>query len=347
MRDNAIMWFSKRGRAYRVAALVTLFSFSLTAVPVFAEPTAAEKETARSLMKEGRARREKGDHKGALASFQAADSIMKLPTTGLEVARSQTDLGMFVEARDTFLRVNRSEPQPGEPAAFKDARKEAADLASKLETRIPSLKLTISGVPNGQTARVTVDGAEISSGVLVGPLKLNPGSHHIAINAVGATKKELDVELVEGDTKEETIALEAAAVAPPPEQPELPPEKPLEPPPRGTSALVYVGFGLAGAGIIAGSVTGLLAMSKTNAAKEQCDGTRCPPSTRDDLSSARTMATVSTASFAAAAIGLGVGIYGIVSSKGADEPPPKAALGPFRTLEPMVGLGTIGLTGSF
>ena len=350
MRDNASMLSLKgarrRGRAYQLAAVLTALSFTLSAVPAFADPTAAEKETARSLMKEGRARREKGDHKGALESFSSADSIMKLPTTGLEVARSQTDLGLLVEARDTFLRVNRSEAQPGEPAGFKDARKEASDLAAKLEPRIPSLKLSVTGAPSGQAAAINVDGAPISAPVAAGALKLNPGSHHIAVTAKGAAKKELDVDLKEGESREETVTLEAEAVVV--EKPaELPKELPPEPVKRGTSPLVYVGFGLAGVGIVVGSVTGLLAISKTNAAKESCDGTRCPPTTHDNLSSARTMATVSTISFAAAAVGLGVGIYGLIASKGGSEEPPKAALGPFRRLEPTVGFGTIGLTGAF
>lgn len=346
MRDNDAMLSSKRGRAVRFAAVLTALSFTLSAVPAFADPTAGEKETARSLMKEGRARRDKGDHKGALESFSAADSIMKLPTTGLEVARSQTDLGLFLEARDTFLRVSRSEPQPGEPSGFKDARKEASDLAAKLEPRIASLKLTITGAPSGETAAIVIDGAEISSGAAIGAIKLNPGSHHVAVTAKGVAKKELDVELKEGESRDETVALEATAIVPelPPERP---PEKPPEPIAKSTSSLVYVGFALAGVGIVVGSVTGIMAMSKTSAAKESCDGTRCPPSTHDDLSSARTMATVSTISFAAAAVGLGVGIYGLIASKGGAEDPPKAALGPFRRLEPSVGFGTIALTGVF
>ncbi len=344
MRDNAPMVSSKRGRAHRIAAAITALTLVLGAVPAAAQ-TAAEKETARAMMKDGRAKREKGDHKGALESFSAADGIMKLPTTGLEVGRSQTDLGLLVEARDSFLRVTRHPEQPGEPPGFKDARKEAADLAAKLEGRIPSLRLAITG---GSSPLVTIDGETIASATLAGAIKLNPGAHKVIVTAKGATKAEVDVELKEGESKEQAIELKAEAGPPPIEPPPIQAEKPPEEPPKpGTSPLVYVGFGLAGVGIVVGSVTGILAMSKTSAAKEQCDGTRCPPSTHDDLASARSMATVSTVSFAAAAVGLGLGIYGLVSSKGSSAEPPKASLGPLRRLEPMVGFGTIGLTGSF
>src|SRR5262245_39056748 len=50
-----------------------------------AEPTAAEKETARALVKSGREKRASGDLKGALADFQAAHAVMHVPTTGIEV----------------------------------------------------------------------------------------------------------------------------------------------------------------------------------------------------------------------------------------------------------------------
>ena len=341
MGDNGDMKPSWR----RFAAALTAVSLVFGTASVSAQ-SAAEKETARGLMKDGRARREKGDHKGALESFTGADGIMKLPTTGLEVGRSQTDLGLLVEARDTFLRVARQPEQAGEPAGFKDARKEAADQANKLESRIPSLKLTVSGVPSGQTATVNVDGVDLSPAALAAAIKLNPGSHHVSATAKGAVKQEVDVELKEGETKEASIELKAEAAAPieTPVKPEPTPEPP--PPPKGTSPLVYAGFGVAGVGIVVGSVTGFLAMSKTKAAKEDCDGTRCPPSTHDDLGSARTMATVSTVSFVVAAVGAGIGIYGLFASKDSGEPP-KTSLGPLRSFQPVVGLGTIGLTGSF
>ena len=90
-----------------------------------AEPTAAEKVTARGMMDEGHARRDAGDHKAALAQFQGADAIMHVPTTGLEVAREQVALGQLVEARDTLQRVIRTPATGDEPEAFRTARTDA------------------------------------------------------------------------------------------------------------------------------------------------------------------------------------------------------------------------------
>jgi len=345
MRERAM-------RTSRMTAWITALAIALTPAVALAEPTAAEKETARSLMKEGRARREKGDHKGALENFTGADNIMKVPTTGLEVGRSQTDMNLLVEARDTFLRISRMPEEPGEPVAFKEARKEATALAAKLEERIPTVKLSMPNLPKGAKPTVTIDDAPVSAAMLPYPVKVNPGKHSV-VATVGSFKQSAEVELIEGEDKEVPLDMagatadEGAKDTPPPPAPD--PNGPVDtapkPPEGGTSSLVYIGFGVGGAALLVGGVTGILAMSKTNSAKEQCEDTRCPPSTHDDLSSARTMATVSTISFVVAAVGVGVGVYGLLGRSGGE--PPKAALGPLRRVEPFIGLGSFGVSGSF
>ena len=64
-----------------------------------------DRETARTLMQQGRELTAKGDLKEALKRFKGADDIMHVPTTGLEVARTQAPLGLLVEARDTIARI--------------------------------------------------------------------------------------------------------------------------------------------------------------------------------------------------------------------------------------------------
>src|SRR5690242_13508597 len=107
--------------AFRMRAAIAALILA-TAAPAFAEPTAAEKETARNLMQEGRDLRDKKDLKGALQRFQAADQLMGVPTTGYEVASTQVALGLLVEARETLNRVSRLPAQAKEPAPFREAR---------------------------------------------------------------------------------------------------------------------------------------------------------------------------------------------------------------------------------
>jgi hypothetical protein len=93
------------------------------------------------------------------------------------------------------------------------------------------------------------------------------------------------------------------------------------------------GFGLAGAGILAGSITGLLSIGKTWTAKDSCVDNRCPPSTFEEIDSARSLATISNVAFVVAGVGAGVGIVGLLLPK--------------QRVQPVVGMGYIGAAGSF
>src|SRR5262245_14039060 len=97
-----------------------------------ADASATERETARTLLLSGREKRSAGDLHGALVDFEHANGIMHVPTTGLELGRTQAALGLLVEARATLLEAARHPAEDGEPRAFTRARKEAKELADAL-----------------------------------------------------------------------------------------------------------------------------------------------------------------------------------------------------------------------
>lgn len=299
----------------KLVALFAAASLALAHAPAAAQ-SASDKETARALMKDGEARRAKGDHQGALQNFKAAHAIMNVPTTGLELGRTQVDLGMLVEARDTLLSVTRLPVVPGESANMAAARDEAQKLADTIEPKIPSLTIKVEGVPAGATAKVTIDGTAILAATIGVPRKHNPGKHEVVVSA-GTTEKRESVELIEGEEKTVTIKLaNDAPVKEPSEGSEEggSPGEPETPKPSGTSPLVYVGFGSAAVFALVGSVTGIMAFSRAGSAKEGCDGSRCPSSTHEDIESSRTFGTVSTVSFALAGAGAIVGVIGLLSA---------------------------------
>jgi hypothetical protein len=88
-----------------VVLLFALAGMQVQGAALAAEPTAADRETARTLLIDGREKLSAGDAKGALQSFQAAHAIMGVPTTGLDLARAQAALGDLVGARATALGV--------------------------------------------------------------------------------------------------------------------------------------------------------------------------------------------------------------------------------------------------
>src|SRR5438067_1428679 len=126
-----------------------------TTPTALAEPSLSDKETARSLMDDGDAKRDKGDFKSALKSYEAADAIMHVPTTGLEVARAQAQLGLLLEARETLGRVIRLPPKPGEPPPFVAARKTAESLSAEIAARIPSVTVLLTNGEVGQAPVIT------------------------------------------------------------------------------------------------------------------------------------------------------------------------------------------------
>ncbi len=201
-----------RAAAFFVTAALLVPSLAL------AEPSSADKETARNLMKEGDAKFATKDYASALKAYQAAHAIMQVPSTGLPLARAQIERGLLVEARDTLLQVSRHPKDAKEPAAFAKAREDAAELAQKLTTRIPSLVIVVEGAPSSE-AVVAVDGASIPAAALSAPRKVNPGSHTITASAGGFHDASATVNVKEGANEKVTIKLVRADGNKPPPNP--------------------------------------------------------------------------------------------------------------------------------
>ena len=337
---------SERRRAIRttLVALVLVASPSLA----HADPTAAEKESARNHMQQGDAQRDKGEKEAALKSYEAADAIMHVPTTGLEVARMQAALGLLLEARETLARVAKLPAKANEPAPFVAARKAAAELANDVNTRLPSLAVVIANADPAHQPTLMIDNETVPVQGADVHRKMNPGKHVVVARA-GQVEKREEITLGERDQKTATFDLKPPPVAPPP-----PPEPP---PPNGLAKpLLYGGFALAIVGVGVGSVTGLMSIARVNDVKPQCEGgTRCPASTASDIDTAKTLGTISTVAFIAGGVGVGLGVAGLLMSKGdksGSEPTPSASHERAKrawsvTAEPVIGPTWAGVRGVF
>ncbi|MFI5298443.1 MAG: PEGA domain-containing protein [Polyangiales bacterium] len=75
--------------------------------------------------------------------------------------------------------------------------------------------------------------------------------------------------------------------------------------------LAYVGFGVGGVGVAAGTVTGIFAFTKFGSAKPQCDTVtaQCGPAGQADLQTSKTYGVLSTVAFGVGAVGIGFGVY--------------------------------------
>jgi hypothetical protein len=320
-----------------VGALLVAASLTLASA-AHADVSASDRETARTLMAEGDKKRESGDLTGALKAFQQADTIMNVPTTGLEVARVQVRLGKLLEARDTLARVIRIPVSAGEPGVFATARKTAETLNAELGERVPGVRIKVIGADPGVEPQIAVDGETVPSSIAA-PRKLNPGAHEVVVTS-GAVERRQSFTLAERETRDVSVDLSPAAPPPPPD----------ETGPKGAGpgkALMYGGFGVGAVGLAVGSITGLMSISKVSSIREGCVDNRCPPEKQSDIDSAKSLGTVSTVAFIVGGVGVGVGIVGLVMTSSDKPTQGQARARKSVAVAPEVGLGWVGLRGAF
>ena len=274
-----------------------------------AAPTRQERETARTLVYRGDALAKEQRYGEALKSYLAADAIMHVPTTGIEVARMYGALGQFIEARDKALAVARPPADVGaEPAPFQRARQDAASLASQWSQQVATLRIVVTGVDATVPLTVRVDGARVDASAAI---EVNPGEHYISAAApnVGAAAREVTVR--RGASSEVTLTLQRG--------------------PDGgseiTTPLMIAGFAAGGLGVVLGAVTGGLALGKTNDIKDGCVDNACPPALTADREEAERLANASNISFAVGGVGLALGLITLLVSLGdSDEPAAETAV---------------------
>ncbi|WP_437707276.1 hypothetical protein WMF45_26440 [Sorangium sp. So ce448] len=270
---------SSRTRLALLASVALGLTVALAPGAAQAEPSAADRQTARTLLIEGRNKLAAGDAKGALVDFNAAHAIMQVPTTGLDLARAQVALGLLVEGRATAHEVTLLPVRPREPEAFAEARAEAADLSTALEARIPSLRLRIQGAPE-ELIVARVDGEPIPRVALGQPRKLNPGSHEVTVEAGGFVTERREITLKDAEVapvEVEVVLVPVQASEVPVTKGPLAPQTPAAPReervPVPTWAWVAGGAGLAGlAASVAFAVDHAAARAKID---RECPGSVC------------------------------------------------------------------------
>ena len=281
-----------------------------------ADPTATEKETARTLLLSGRDKRKAGQNKEALADFEKAHAIMHVPTTGLDLGKTQEALGLLVEARQTYLEASRYPVQKNEAPAFENARREAKKLADGITPRLASLTVSVP-----KDAKVKIDEGEISTSSIGVPLKVNPGKHQI-VGSLGGDEKRTTVELAEGESKSIELELAGSAAAPPANGDNKDNKDKDKKGETKLNTLVFVGGGVAAAGLAVGTITGLMAIGIKNDVTSRCDpDLKCHEETKglwDDIDKGVLMGNISTGAFVVAGIGAGILVYGLLNPQRAE-----------------------------
>jgi hypothetical protein len=290
--------------AARRTIFACLFFAAVGLAPRASAQSAEDVATAKAAILQARELRAQGDYQNALPKFQAAYALVPTPLTGVDYGTTLVQLGRLVEAHEVFVAVTKMPGEGSEDGVHAKARAQAADLATQLQTRIPSLTISVAGAPPGAAARVAVDSHDVPLAALSVPRRLNPGKHSVTASADGVPSKSVDVDLEEGESKQVTLDLSPAA---PPTAPPMPPpatasEQPQPPMPtapdhaqgglggRKVIALVVGGAGVVAAGI--GAFLNLSGKSSYEDAVSHCANNLCAPADASSASSAATQGTV-------------------------------------------------------
>jgi hypothetical protein len=167
---------------------------------------AADKGTARNLALEGMQLYQEGKPAEALKKLQAAQSLFDAPVHLLYIARCQTDLGMLVEAAETYRVLGRVQLAGDASAAFHEAKTEGEKELGALEARIPVLRIEVE--PAGlREVSLTIDGVSVSSAAIGADRPANPGRHEIEVSAPGYGSSGTTVTLREGNRQPELVSL--------------------------------------------------------------------------------------------------------------------------------------------
>jgi PEGA domain len=313
------------------------------AAPAFAQPH--DKAAAEALFKEGRAALEKGDYTTACAKFAA--SLEGSGATGplVNLAECEEKRGRIATAlqlwRDVATRLG---------GTTDDRLPIAKERIAELEGRVPRITVKLpEGAPANTTIRVlprpfgaqssrTAAGVSGSSSQRLGshvridaettprapdqPVTVDPGDHWIIVAAPGYEPQKVTVTVAERELKEVTAGpgpKQATATAV--EIKSVPSTQPAPGSLKRTIGFVVGGLGVAG--LVVGGITGGVMLDQLGTVHDHCDPDtkRCDPEGLDAAKAGKSLGTLNAIAFAAGVIGIGVGVFLVVTSDGEAKAP--------------------------
>lgn len=312
-------------------------------------PSSADRATARTLAQEGYEALRDHDYAKALDRFNRANQLVRAPTLLRDLARAQVGLGRLVDAHETYSAILREGVSDEAPQPWLKAVEDAKAELAALSPRLPWVIITVSGPAH---PRVTIDGAPVPESSLGVKRAADPGRHELRALAPGYYTAKKTISLKEGETVNIAFDLEDAP-------PDAAPKSEDE---AGTVSVATVkdpawrkpvtigAFALGGAGIVVGSVTGILAMTKHDQLATDCFERKCGPNEKGTLSNYRTLGMVSTIGFVAGGVATAAGVVLVLVRPQVlvkqESPPADAARNDF-TWSPFVGVGSAGVEGTF
>jgi hypothetical protein len=309
--------------------VVAGFCVSLSSVASAQEIDDASRTAARAMGNSGVEAYQAGNYQEAVDRLEKAYGIARVPSLGLWSARALRKLGLLVEAANRYLETVGLQIPEGDYVIQKQAQTDATRELKELRPRIPVLKIEVKGAKAAEVA-VSVDGAPLAASLVAEPRLVNPGEHTV-VGKHGADRTQSTVTVGEAESTTAILdfsGMRAAGVEGSTEEG------------GGSGALrtlAFVALGVGGAGMVTGSVAGILAIDKKSTIDKSasCDDNRC--SDRGLVDSYGTLRTVSSVGLIAGTVVAGVGLTLLLTSGSEKEPSAAAFVGP----------GSFGVRGRF
>ncbi len=261
---------------------------------------AGDMATARALGTEGLRLAEAGNCVEAVERLTRAEKLFHAPTTLERLGECQVKLGHIVEGTESLRRVARERLPDGAPPAFARAQARAAEVLEAALPHLAKLRVEIAGA-SGADVVLKIDGQTVSSASIGVERPIDPGRAQHRGDRNGLQDRTEPRPSREGSSQTTSLTLERDPnFHPPVVHHEL---EQVPPPPKTTTHRVYwpsaVAFGVAGAGLIVGSVFGITAIVDKNNLYSTCGGDACNSAQRGQFNDLTTFASLSNVGFIA------------------------------------------------
>jgi hypothetical protein len=179
-------------------AFFGLLSWSvLASAQAPAQPSAADRTTARRLGIEGQIALKKGDFDTAADRFERANDLVSAPSFLVRLAKARVGQGRLVEAYEIYRTIIREGVEPDNPQAFKLALAEAQEEVKSVEPRLAWVTINVVGA-NPNQVEVSLNGTVIPSAALGAQRPADPGTLRVQAKASGYRTAEAELQLAEG-----------------------------------------------------------------------------------------------------------------------------------------------------
>ncbi len=361
--------FAPTRRIMRTGIVASLLSMLLWPVAVRAEEEArsADIAAARELAIEGMKLADAGQCAQAIERLSRAEKLHHAPIVLGRLGECEIVEGKIVDGTEDLRRLLR-EPLPSNPPPTLTKARERAQVA--LDGAKPKIAfLSISVREPDTDVTVTVDGQLVPAALFDRGRPTDPGEHVVEASAPGYLKNTRQIALGTGEKQELVFKLTAdpqavvavkdasatdASVAKQSQPTKREPRSgaKLQAPPTNEPASTsashassYVLWSVGTAAAAVGGIFGYLAIKGKNDLDAQCPNNLCPAASQSQFDSAKRDALLSTVLLASggAALAIGTVVYLVAGSSSEEKPPTTARL----TAQPVLGLGQLGLQGTF